>query len=184
MFTKVIYKRNLVPLIVIFMVSASGAFAQKANAPQVQTDSLIAAAREIIGQLKYCVLVTVDSTGKPNLRTMNPFPPGKDMTVWMATNSRSRKVNDIRRNPSVCLYYADLKGAAGYVSMTGKAYLVDDMNEKLKRKRGYWTQAFPDWKYLLLIKVVPERIEVINYRRGIVSDSLTWKVPAVEFNAR
>jgi len=33
--------------------------------------------------------------------------------------------------------------------------------EKEKRKREYWAQAFPDWKYLLLITIVPERIDVL-----------------------
>jgi general stress protein 26 len=170
-------------LILAFSAVARGGFAQDSKVPRSQSDSLIYAAREIIGQQKYCAIITMDSTGRPNVRTMNPFPPEEDMTVWMATHSQSRKVNDIRHNSSVCLYYADHSRATGYVSITGKAYLVDDMQEKLKRKREYWTQAFPDWKFFVLIKVVPEKIEVINYRRGIVGASGTWKVPTVEFHA-
>lgn len=46
-----------------------------------ERDSIIAAAREIIGMQKYCALITVDSSGKPQVRTMNPFPPEDDMTV-------------------------------------------------------------------------------------------------------
>jgi general stress protein 26 len=137
-----------------------------------------------MGLQKYCALVTIDSLNRPNVRTMNPFPPEIDMTVWMATNSRSRKADDIRRNPFVCLYYADHAQARGYVTIRGRAFLVDDMPEKLKRKREYWNQAFPDWRYLLLVKVVPDKVEVINYRRGIVGDSLTWKVPAIDFSKR
>jgi hypothetical protein len=60
---------------------------------------LIAAAREIMAQQKYFAIVTVDALGRPQIRTMNPFPPESDMTVWMATNSRSRKVREIRHNP-------------------------------------------------------------------------------------
>ncbi|HEY6951577.1 MAG TPA: pyridoxamine 5'-phosphate oxidase family protein [Bacteroidota bacterium] len=145
---------------------------------------MISAARELMSLQKYCALVTIDSSGQPNVRTMNPFPPESDMTVWVATNSRSRKAQDIRNNPSVCLYYADHGRGSGYVSISGKAYLVDDTQEKLNHKREYWSQAFPDWKYLLLIKVVPERIEVINYARGMVGDSLTWKAPAVDLRVR
>jgi hypothetical protein len=59
--------------------------------------------------------------------------------------------------------------------------LVDDMNEKLKRKRAYWDQAFPDWKYLLLIKVIPEKMDVLNYKRGMLNDSVTWRTPSIEF---
>jgi len=177
------YKLRSFLLFFIFLSVAPGSFAQDAKETQYKPDSLIAAAREIISLQKYCALATIDSTDRPNVRTMNPFPPENDMTIWIATNSRSRKANDIRHNPAVCVYYADHSRATGYVSIRGKAYLVDDMQEKLKRKREYWTQAFPDWKFLVLIKVVPEKIEVINYRRGIVGDSDTWKVPTVEFHS-
>ncbi len=143
-------------------------------------DSLIAAAREIMGLQNYCALITQDSTGRPDVRTMNPFPPDSGMNVWMATNSRSRKVEEIRRNSKVTLYYADHAHARGYATIRGHAILVDDMKEKLRLKREYWTQAFPDWKYLLLIRVLPERIEVVNYRRGIVSTGDSWTVPSLD----
>jgi hypothetical protein len=55
------------------------------------------------------------------------------------------------------------------------------MNEKLKRKRDYWSQDFPDWKYQILIKVVPELLEVLNYKRSKLNDPVTWSVPIVVF---
>jgi hypothetical protein len=66
------------------------------------------------------------------------------------------------------------------VVLTGRAILVDEMSEKLKRKRGYWDEAFPDWKYLILIKIIPEKIEVMNYKRGLLNDTVTWQIPVVE----
>lgn len=103
------------------------------------------------------------------------------MCVWMATDSRTQKVKEIKINPKVCLYYANHAVAAGYVTITGKAVLVDDMDEIIKRKRDYWAQAFPDFKYLLLIKVVPERLEVINYAKGMVNASVGWSAPSMDF---
>ncbi len=143
--------------------------------------ALIAAAREIMASQKYCAIVTTDSAGRPQIRTMNPFPPEDDMTVWMATNTRSRKVREIRENPNVCLYYADHQTAAGSVAISGMAVLVDDPAEKEKRKREYWGQAFPDWKYLMLIKIVPQRIDVLNYKREMLNDPETWRIPGIEF---
>jgi general stress protein 26 len=148
---------------------------------QVDRDAVIAAAREIMGLQKYCALVTLDALGCPQIRPMNPFPPEDDMTVWMATNSHCLKVEEIRNDSRVCLYYADHKDATGYVSIIGQAVLVDDMDEKLKRKRDYWKDAFPDWRYLLLIKVVPERLIVLNYQRGMLNDAITWHAPSIEF---
>jgi len=171
--------RTRLPFFVLAISSMT--MAQRPVSSQYQRDSLIAAAREIMGLQKYCALITIDSLHRANVRTMNPFPPEADMTVWMATNSRSRKAEEIRRNPNVCLYYADHAQARGYVNMKGTAILVDDLQEKLKRKRQYWTQAFPDWQYLLLIKVIPEEIEVVNYSKHIVNDSLTWMPPTIGF---
>ena len=144
-------------------------------------DSVIMAAREIISSVKYCALITIDSAGCADVRTMNPFPPEDDMTVWMATNTRSRKYNQINKNHNVTLYYANHSKADGYVAIKGKAVLIKDSAEITKRKRDYWDQSFPDWKYLVLIKVIPERLEVINYRRRMYNAEITWKVPSVEF---
>ncbi len=168
-------------LLLAFMLTVPECTAQLKRTAAVERDSVLAAAREIMGMQKYCALVTVDSSGQPHARTMNPFPPEKDMTVWIATNSRSRKVREIQNNSRVCLYYADHGQASGYVAITGKAILVNDMNEKLSRRRAYWDQAFPDWKYLLLIKVIPEKLDVVNYRRGMVNDSVTFRAPSIEF---
>jgi general stress protein 26 len=151
---------------------------QKATARK--REAAIAAAREIMSMQKYCALITVDSSGQPHARTMNPFPPEADMTVWIATNSRCRKVREIQNHSRVSLYYADHNEASGYVVLTGQAVLVDEMSEKLQRKRDYWDQAFPDWKYLILIKVIPEKLEVLNYKRDLLNDEATWQTPVFE----
>jgi general stress protein 26 len=38
---------------------------------------------------------------------VNRFPPEEDMTVWIATSTLTRKVQQIRRDPRVTLYYAN-----------------------------------------------------------------------------
>jgi len=172
----------IIGMIILLQGAAPECRAQLKRANSLDRDSVIAAAREIMGMQTYCALVTIDSSGQPHVRTMNPFPPEDDMSVWIATNSRSRKIREIRKNPRVCLYYADHSHASGYVAITGRAVLVDDMSEKLKRKRDYWKQAFPDYTYLLLIKVIPENLEVLNYRRGMLNDTLTWSAPSITFD--
>jgi general stress protein 26 len=114
---------------------------------------------------------------------MNPFPPEEDMMVWFATNTNSRKVQQIRNDPRVCLYYADHSKATGCVALTGKAVLVDDMQEILKRKRAYWDTAFPSLKTLVLIKIIPERLDVLNYKQGVLADTITWRTPSIELKA-
>ena len=153
------------------------------QAPVTARDAVIAAALEIMSAQTYCAIVTLDESGRPQVRTMNPFPPEDDLTVWFATNSRSRKVREIRSHPQVCLYYADHKESTGSVVIAGRAVLVDEMSEKLKRKRDYWDESFPDWKHLLLIKVVPERLEVLNYERGLTNEGDAWLAPSIELGS-
>ena len=97
----------------------------------------------------------------------------------MATHATTKKVRQIRKDARVSLYYADHANAIGYVAISGRAELVDDMNEVLARKRAYWDQAFPGLKNIMLIKVVPERIEVLNYKQGVVADPNTLGAPSI-----
>ena len=169
-------------LIVLFLFVVAGrhiARAQEAKPPVKDRASLIAAAREIMQAQTYCALITIDETGRPQIRTMNPFPPEEDMTVWIATSTNTRKVQHIRKDPRVCLYYADHSKATGYVALSGRAVLVDDMAEILKRKRAYWDQAFPGLKNLVLIKVIPEQLDVLNYKAGALADTVTWRTPSL-----
>lgn len=168
-------------LMILLLLALTNSISAQETEKRMERDSVMSAAKEIISHVKYCALVTFDSNGTANVRTMNPFPPEEDMTVWMATNTKTRKYEEIKKNPSVTLYYANHASAEGYVTITGKAFLVNDYNEKLKRKRDYWEQSFPDWKYLVLIKIVPEKIEVINYKRKMFNEPKDWAVPSVDF---
>ena len=163
------------------VVLSTPAFAAGQNTSNNPPDQakVLAAAREIMAAQQYCALITLDAAGLPQIRTMNPFPPDEEMVVWMATNTRSRKVEEIRKDPRVSLYYADHAKAIGYVAISGTAVLVDDKQEVLRRKRAYWDSAFPGLKNIVLIKVIPERIEVVNYKHGLNGDPVTSRASSV-----
>ena len=78
------------------------------------------------------------------------------------------------------LYYSNHGTAIGHVALAGHAELTDDMTEIQKRKRAYWDQAFPGLKNLTLIKVIPERLEVLNYKAGLNNDPETFRVPSID----
>jgi len=150
-------------------------------AGQLSRSDLIVAAREIIASQQYCALITQDEQGRSQARTVNPFPPDENMIVWIATSTLTHKVQQIRHDSRVTLYYADHAKATGYVAISGTAVLVDDRAEMIKRKRAYWDTAFPGFKNLVLIKVIPEHLDVLNYSRGAQNDPVTWHAPSVEF---
>lgn len=143
---------------------------------QIPLDTLIQnAALEIIQNAYYCSLITLDEKGIARSRIMEPFPPEKNWEIWMATNPRSRKVAQLENNNQVTLYYFD-RANLGYVSLMGKAYLVNDN----RQKEQYWKE---EWKAFyanktdayLLIKFVPDWIEVISVKHGINGDPVTWQ---------
>ena len=133
---------------------------------------------------RYCALITLDSSGRPQARTLDPFPPDENMVVWLGTNPRSRKVAAIRRNPHVTLYYFD-REAQAYVTINGIARLVNDAKAKLKWWKDDWKKFYPDRaRDYLLIRVTPEKLEVVNVNKGIVGDPHTWTPPSVRFRTR
>ncbi|MCJ7628256.1 MAG: pyridoxamine 5'-phosphate oxidase family protein [Longimicrobiales bacterium] len=147
----------------------------------ISRDTLLAVARDIIGAARYCGLVTLDESGTPRVRTMDPFAPEEDMTIWMGTNRNTRKVQEIELDSRVTLFYHS-PDAVGYVTITGRARLVDDAEEKNSRWKAEWEGFYEDRASdYILIQVTPERIEVIDYSRGIVGDAVTWTAPSVEF---
>lgn len=144
-------------------------------------DTLMKAAREIIKANPYCALVTIDSAGIPQIRTMNPFPLGDEMVVWFATSRTSRKLSHIRKNPHVCVYYADHTKAKGYVNITGTAVIIDDKELLIKMKRAYW-ESIPDWQNrFVLLKITPKTLDVVNYAHGIYEEPGANKVPTIVF---
>lgn len=142
-------------------------------------DTIMLAAREIIKETTYCALVTVDSAGQPQIRTMNPFPPNDELITWFATSRTSRKVREIKNNPKVCVYYADHISAKGYVSITGTTTVIDDKELLLKMKREYWN-GIPGWQEkFVLIRIIPATIDVINYKHGLTNDPNTFRAPSI-----
>ena len=164
----------------LILFAAAAVAAQNTKQP-LSRDELITAARETMSAARYCALITQDSSGRPQARTLDPFPPDENMVVWLGTNPRSRKVAAIRRNPRVTLYYFD-REAQAYVTIYGIARLINDPKAKLKWWKDEWKDFYPDrTRDFLLIRVTPEKLEVVNVKKGIVGDPHKWKPPTVKF---
>jgi general stress protein 26 len=167
-------------LIALSIALGSGILPSKLNAQtSFSRDTMFVAALEIMHDTHYCGLVTIDSTGQPQVRTMNPFPANNELITWFATARNSRKVKEIRHNPKVCIYYSDHITAKGYVNITGTAEVIDDKELLKKMKRDYW-ENIPNWQDIfVLIKIVPKTVEVINYKHGLNNNPDTFKAPTI-----
>lgn len=137
------------------------------------------AAADIIQRVPNCALITLNETGQPQARTMDPFPPEENFVIWFGTNRNSRKVSEIRNDPRVSIYYGEASGN-GYVVINGTAVLVDDTIAKEKYWKKEWERFYPDRSNYLLIKVIPENLEVISYEHGLSGDSVSWRAPNID----
>ena len=165
--------------IIIAPVKISG---QKEGVKEYSKEQLMNAAREIIDASGTCTLITLDDEYRPMVRIMDPFPPESDFTIWFGTNAKSRKVTQIKNNPNVTLYYQD-SDTSGYVVIHGTAQLIDNQKEKQQRWKDSWEDFYPNNREAyLLIKVTPDRMEILSVARDIIGDTKTWQTPVVKFN--
>lgn len=178
--------KSIKPFICIFcvLVFSSPLYAQEDTSEaqaEISSDSLLTVSRTIIDSARCKVLVTVDEDGKPHAREMDPFEPDENMVIWFGTNPKTRKVKQIEGNPNVAVFYYDSKGLS-YVSINGIAELVDDSKLKEKYWKDYWDRYYADpEKDYILIKVIPERLEVVSYKYNLFWTSESFMPLAVEF---
>ena len=178
------FVKALMYLLVLLILPYSSIIAQDEQFPpqrEVSRDSLLTYARMIVDSSDSHVLITVDETGNPHARTMSPFTPEENWTVWLGTFPTSRKVKQIKNNPNVVVFYYDSRSFS-YVNISGKAQLINDANIKAKYWKEGWKRFYPDRdKDYILIEVTPERMEVCSFKYHLFWDK-DGIPPSVEFN--
>lgn len=127
-----------------------------------------------------CVLMTAGADGTIHARVMQPFPVEPDLTLWFGTSPDSRKIVDIGHDARATVTFQSVDGSA-YASLSGPVELVDDLAARRQMWRDDWTQYFPagpDEGYVL-IRMVPERIEVLDFVNGVAPAPYGAKPAAV-----
>ena len=75
-----VFKTSSIMLLFISIMMAPGiVFVQEVQFSTPKRDTLLSNAREYLRAVRYCALITVDSTGQPHVRAMDPFPPDENM---------------------------------------------------------------------------------------------------------
>ncbi|MEN8194054.1 MAG: pyridoxamine 5'-phosphate oxidase family protein [Bacteroidota bacterium] len=138
---------------------------------ELPKDSLLTIAREIINTDVRCTFITVDEDDKPQARLMSYFPIEEDWKIWLGTFPTSRKASQIKNNPNVMAFFYDPKGRS-YVSVAGKARLVNDAELKKKYWKEGWKVFYPDpEKDYILIEITPKRLEICSFKYKLYWDA-------------
>ena len=136
--------------------------------------AIIETSNEIIDSAYYCTLISIDKNGQPRARVMEPFKPDDNYEIWLATNPKSRKVQQIKNNSKSTVNYFN-KDELSYVSLMGNAFIVNDEAIKSQKWKEGWEQHYKNKKEAyILIRFVPESLELVSYKKGYTGDKITW----------
>lgn len=132
-------------------------------------ESTLAAARATIGRRSYCVLVTHDEVEMDGRVVQRARRPDESLTLWFGTTPTSRKVAQIRADPSVTVIFLDDSRTAG-VTLRGSIEIVEDPAERRRHFRSSWWAFFPDGPEgddFVALRFVPTAVQVWDGRRGV-----------------
>ena len=152
--------------------------------PERREDSL-QKIREMVKDIDFCMLTTVDEDGSLHSRPMSineQIDPNGDL--WFFTNASSHKVSEIARLPKVNVSFADPDNQH-YISISGEAQLVRDRNKIEELWKPEFKMWFPEGKddpEIALLRVRLEKAEywdspssTIAYVLNFVSSVVTGK---------
>ena len=141
---------------------------------------ILETAKSSMKSAEYCMLITLGEGGEANARLVQPFEPEPDMTIWVGTWSKSRKVREIQKDSRVTLAFYD-RDSTAYVTLLGLAGIENDLNKKRKYWREEWIGFIPqgpDGEEYVLVKFIPFRIELMSFANGVLPQPYGLK-PAV-----
>ena len=146
-----------------------------------QEQHIMQAARGIISRAYFGSLITVDKDGNAKARLMEPFAPEKNFVIYLATNPKSRKVQEIQKHQQATLHYID-EPRTGYVSLYGKINIVTNDSIKKAHWKNGWERFYPNKSdgYMLL-KFTPDYLEVISIRDSLTGNKENWQPARVDF---
>ena len=152
--------------------------------PQRRQDNLHKI-REMVKDIDFCMLTTVDQNGDLHSRPMSvngDIDPDGDL--WFFTSASSQKVSEIEKLPKVNVSFADPENQH-YVSITGTAQLVRDRNKIEELWKPEFKMWFPEGKDdpdVALLRISLEKAEywdspssTIGYVLNFVSSLVTGK---------
>ena len=150
--------------------------------------------REMVKDIDFCMLTTVDENGGLHSRPMSSNGDiDSDGDIWFFTSASSHKVSEIAKLPKVNLSFADPDNQR-YVSVSGKAQIIRDRKKIEELWRPEFKIWFPEGKddpEVALLRVNLEKAEywdspssTIGYALSFVSSLITGKQPDMGENKK
>ena len=141
--------------------------------------------REMVKDIDFCMLTTVDEEGALHSRPMSSNGDiDADGNLWFFTNISSHKVSEVAKLPKVNVSFSDPDNQH-YVSISGTAQLVSDRAKIDELWRPEFKMWFPEGKddpEIVLLRIRLEKAEywdspssTIGFALSFVSSLVTGK---------
>lgn len=88
------------------------------------------------------MLGTNGNEGTPNIKAMLKMENEGLKTVWLSTNTSSRRVGELRRDPRACLYFVDMETWEG-VMLVGEMELLQNAESRQRLWREGCERYYP-----------------------------------------
>lgn len=128
---------------------------------------------ELTKDSRFCMLTTVDHDGTLVSRPMSRQDVDLDVVLWFIATRDSRKVSQIRANPSASV---TVSGDSSWVSLSGTAEIVDD-TAKLKELWSTFAEAWipegPEDPQAILIRLDVSTAEYWDNPGGRISSVIS-----------
>ena len=164
------------------------------TAPTQTRENDLEKLRELVKDIDFCMMTTVDERGDLHSRPMSSNGDiDADGDIWFFTNASSHKVSEIEKLPKVNVSFADPDNQR-YISVSGTAQLVRDQAKIDELWRPQFKIWFPEGKddpEVALLRIRLEKAEywdspssTIGYALSFVSSLVTGKQPDLGENRR
>ena len=164
------------------------------TAPTQSRENALQKLREMVKDIDFCMLTTVDENGDLHSRPMSSNGDiDEDGDIWFFTAASSHKVSEIAKLPKVNVSFADPDNQR-YISVSGTAQLVQDRVKIDELWRPEFKMWFPNGKddpEVALLRITLEKGEywdspssTIGYALSFVSTLVTGKEPDLGENRK
>ena len=164
------------------------------STPKQSRENDLEKLRELVKDIDFCMLTTVDESGDLHSRPMSSNGDiDDDGDIWFFTNATSHKVSEITKLPKVNVSFADTDNQR-YISVSGTAQIVRDrakIDELWRPEFKIWFPEGKDDPEIALLRVDLEKAEywdspssTIGYALSFVSSLVTGKEPDMGENKK
>ena len=162
--------------------------------PKQTRESDLHKLRELVKDIDFCMLTTVDEGGALHSRPMSSNGDiDESGDIWFFTNASSHKVSEIEKLPKVNVSFSDPDNQR-YVSVSGTAEIVRDrakIDELWRPEFKIWFPEGKDDPEIALLRVGLEKAEywdspssTIGFALSFVSSLVTGKQPDMGENRK